>query len=214
MESRDVSSRKPPRPRLTETAVIEALRAATRSRHTLLAASAPMTRLLDAGYTVAEYRVHLGRLLGLFEPLESAAAAPASTAGFRYAPRRSTALREDLLILGATVSEIDALARCRRLPALPPAGLWGYAYVILGSMLGGRIIVQHLRASLGADVSCRFYGDGNGSCGASWASFCADVERSAKSDLECICATAVSVFDVYAEWLSEPRPVGPSEGHR
>lgn len=187
-----------------ETGVIEALRAATRSRHARLAASAAMTRLLDADYTLPEYRAHLGRLLGLFEPLERAATGAAGAAGFPDAPRRSTALREDLVSLGSTARDLDALERCRRLPALPPAGLRGYAYVILGSMLGGRIIVQHLRAALGPGVSYRFYGDGNGSCAALWASFCADLEENGRNDVECICATAIEVFDTYAAWLAAP----------
>jgi len=58
--------------------VIGALRDATRSRHANLGASPAMSRLFDPGYTVPEYRAHLGRLLGLFEPLERAVAPPVS----------------------------------------------------------------------------------------------------------------------------------------
>jgi heme oxygenase len=171
-----------------------------------------MSRLFDADYTVAEYRTHLGRLLGLFEPLERAATDAAGAAGFIYAPRRSAALREDLLILGVTADDIDALERCRQLPALTPAGLFGYAYVALGSMLGGRLIVQRLRTVLGPHASFRFYGDGNGTCESLWASFCADLEENGRNDLERICATAVEVFDAYAAWLAEP--VFPAGGQR
>ena len=53
---------------------------------------------------------------------------------------RSSALREDLDIMGATSRDIDALERCHQLPPIEPAGLLGYSYVILGSMMGGKII--------------------------------------------------------------------------
>jgi hypothetical protein len=44
--------------------LIEALRDATRSRHESLASSPGMSRLFECDYTIAEYRVHLERLLG------------------------------------------------------------------------------------------------------------------------------------------------------
>src|SRR5664279_1671863 len=90
-------------------AVIEALRAATRSRHEQLGNSTAMLRLFDAAYTISEYRSHLGRLLGLFEPLERAAARAAHPSAPVYSFQRSSALRQDLRIMGATAEDIDAL---------------------------------------------------------------------------------------------------------
>jgi heme oxygenase len=188
--------------------VIEALRAATRSRHARLAAIPAMARLFDASYTLPEYRAHLARLLGLFEPLERAAGEAAAAFPDRAVPvealRRSRALREDLSIMGATSSALDGLERCAHLPAISPAGLRGYAYVILGSMLGGKIIVKRLTQVLGPEASVRFYGAGDGASDPVWAGFCEDLETNGKDDLEEICATASGIFDSYAAWLSEP----------
>ncbi|MGD0965323.1 MAG: biliverdin-producing heme oxygenase [Candidatus Acidiferrales bacterium] len=184
--------------------VIEALRDATRSRHARLAASSAMVRLFDSAYTVSEYRTHLGRLLGLFEPLERAVADATDPADPGYAIQRSRDLREDLHIMGATAKEIDALERCHQLPPIVSAGLAGYTYVILGSMLGGKIIVERLRAVLGPDASFLFYGDANGRSEAVWASFRSELEESGESDVPMICATAVGIFDAYAAWLSDP----------
>jgi heme oxygenase (biliverdin-IX-beta and delta-forming) len=184
--------------------VIEALRDATRSRHAQLGASPAMSRLFDGAYTIPEYRSHLGRLLGLFEPLGRAVARAAHPADPIRTLDRSGALREDLAIMGATASEIDALERCRWLPPIEAAGLYGYAYVILGSMMGGKIIVKRLRTILGSAASFHFYGDGNGRSESLWASFCSDLEKNGKDDKEAICATAVGIFDAYASWLSEP----------
>jgi heme oxygenase len=58
--------------------IIEALRDATRSRHAKLASLPAMLRLFEGDYAISEYRAHLGRLLGIFEPLEHAAAQAAN----------------------------------------------------------------------------------------------------------------------------------------
>jgi len=187
--------------------VIEALRDATRARHASLAASSAMVRLFDSAYTLSEYRAHLGRLLGLFEPLERAVADATDPADPECTIQRSSALREDLRIMGATARDIDALERCHQLPHIESAGLAGYTYVILGSMLGGKVIVRRLRAVLGPDASFLFYGDGNGRSEGLWASFRSELEENGESDVEMICATAVSIFDAYTAWLSEPLPL-------
>jgi heme oxygenase len=176
----------------------------TRSRHAQLGSSPALSRLFDAEYTILEYRAHLGRLLGFFEPLENAVACAAEPADPVRALARSSALRDDLSIMGATTHEIDSLERCCWLTPIEPDGIYGYAYVILGSMMGGKIIVKRLRAILGPTASFHFYGDGNGRSEALWASFCADLERRGNENVEAICATAVRIFDAYSAWLSEP----------
>lgn len=188
---------------LAERSVIEALRSATRPLHANLGSSSAMSRLFASDYTISEYRAHLGRLLGFFEPLEIAASHQDNAAS-PLAIQRSCDLREDLRIMGATVGDIDALERCQALPSISRAGLRGYIYVILGSTLGAKVIVKQLRAVLGSGASFRFYGDEDGRYQAAWASFRSDLEDNGKDDVEAICATAVGVFDAYAAWFSEP----------
>lgn len=115
--------------------VIEALRDATRSRHESLASSPGMSRLFESDYTIAEYRAHLARLLGFFEPLENTAS-EANAEGSPSVVRRSTDLFEDLRIMGVSAHEIAAIQRCHRLPAFALGGLRGYTYVVLGSTIG------------------------------------------------------------------------------
>jgi heme oxygenase len=187
-----------------EPAVIEALRDAARSRHAQLGASPAMSRSFDADYIIHEYQSHLGRLLGLFEPLECAVSCAADPKNPVRNLERSSALREDLAIMGATPSNIEGLERCRWLPSIDPAGLYGYAYVVLGSMKGGKILVKRLRSILGPAASFHFYGEGNGGSEALWASFCSELEAHGKENVEVICATAVAVFEAYAARLSGP----------
>ena len=108
-----------------ERSVIEALRNATRSLHAKLGSSPAMSRLFDSDYSISEYRTHLRRLLGFFEPLERVALHAAEVEGSAYSLARSGDLREDLRIMGVTASEIDALERCQLLPTIPPGGLLG-----------------------------------------------------------------------------------------
>jgi heme oxygenase len=210
---------------------IETLRSATRSRHAKLASCPAMARLFDPDYSVSEYRIHLGRLLGLFDPLEGVATAAAKPSrpvcalrntrktergaaqcltdlAVRAAPfallRRSLDLREDLQHMGVTAGEIGKIERCRHLPPITTAGLHGYTYVMLGSMLGGKIIAKRLRAVLGPGVSLQFYGNEKTPYEALWASFCQDLEETGRNDLAIICDTAVALFDLYDRWLREP----------
>jgi heme oxygenase len=163
-----------------------------------------MARLFDADYTLSEYRQHLGRLLGLFEPLERAVASAAGPQNPLRDLQRSSALIHDLSSMGLTSGEIDSLERYGGRWPIEPASLHGYTYVTLGSMMGAKIIVKRLRAVLGPEASFQFYGDGNGRSEALWTSFCSELEKTDKENVPKICATAVAIFDAYDEWLSAP----------
>jgi heme oxygenase len=201
-----------PGPGQSEPSVIGALRSATCSRHARLASSPALARLFAPDYTLSEYRAHLGCMMGLFEPLERAAAHAAGASQFPSGLQRSKDLRHDLSTMGSSADEIDAYERCPYVPSLPATGLHGYLYVTLGSMLGGEIIVRRLRSVFGDDASYRFYGGRESQIYEShWTSFCSDIEERGKEDVQMIGATAVQVFDLYAAWLSEPfhRAWGP-----
>lgn len=186
-----------------ELSVIESLRNATRSLHANLGSSPAMLRLFASDYTISEYRAHLGRLLGFFEPLEIAVSRLGVPAASPMAIRRSTDLREDLQIMHATARDIDSLERCHTLPSITRAGLRGCTYVVLGSTLGAKVIVKQLRSALGPRASFRFYGDKGGRYQTQWA-FRSDLEDHGRNDVEAICTTAIAVFDAYAEWFSAP----------
>ena len=187
-----------------EPSVIEALRNATHSLHANLGANSAMLRLFASDYTISEYRAHLGRLLGFFEPLEIAVSRLGGSEASPMATQRSSDLREDLHIMDATDRDIDLLERCRTLPSITRAGLRGYTYVVLGSTLGAKVIVKQLRSVLGPAASFRFYGDEDGQHRVAWASFRSDLEEHGRNDVDAICATAVGVFNAYAAWFSEP----------
>lgn len=182
--------------------VREALRAATHSRHVAVAETAPMRRLFATDYCLAEYRLHILRLLGFFEPCEHAVALAAGRAG-RHLVRRAPALRADLAALGFAERDIAAAARCTTLPPITADGAPGCLYVLLGSMLGGRVVAQHLRRVFGNRVSLQFYGAGVGESDERWTSFCRDLERQPSANVGAICGAAGATFDAYAMWLRD-----------
>lgn len=165
-----------------------------------------MSRLFASDYTISEYRRHISRLYGFFEPLDSIASIAADVEGSRWSHRRSIDLREDLETMGATAEDIDGIERCKGLPAIVPGGLPGFTYVVLGSTLGARIIVKQLQTVLGDGASFRFYGDKEGRYQAAWSLFRADFEENESNEMEAICAMAVGVFGAFALWFSEPLP--------
>jgi len=185
---------------------IEKLRNATRSRHANLESIPAMSRLFAVDYTVSEYQSHLGRMLGLIEPLERAASLAAEAGQPVPVPLRSTDLRSDLIAMGTTQVEIDSFERCLHIPSLSVPGLPGLTYVVLGSTFGGRVIAKQLLKVLGSRGSYCFYGNGQQKWEAQWACFRSDLEKTGEQDVEAICATAVEVFDLYARWLADPLP--------
>jgi heme oxygenase len=162
-----------------------------------------MARLFQKDFTLPEYKAHLIKLLGLFEPLEALVSMiesplddPARGLG------RVNELRTDLEMIGISKGEIEAAKRCFQLPQIPPSGVLGYTYVVLGSRQGGRIIVNRLRPILGPAASFRFYGEGDFTDETVWQSFCLALEQTYEQDLDAICDTACATFDAYDAWLS------------
>jgi heme oxygenase len=160
-----------------------------------------MARLFTPNYGLEEYRTHIGRLLGLYEPLERVFVRAGSEHAFSLHGRVS-ALRRDLVSMGATAEDVGKLERRRSFPALTASGLLGYGYVLFGSMLGARVIVARLRDVLGENASYCFYGADGVQTDELWEAFCRGLERAGNASATDISASAVEMFDVYAEWLS------------
>jgi heme oxygenase len=160
-----------------------------------------MRRLFASDYTLAEYGGHLTRLLGFFEPLHRAASRLAPREVVTHFASRTAALRQDLVAMERPLTEIDAVAHCTRLPVLTRDGIPGCLYVMLGSMLGGRVIAGRLQSTLGPAASLRFYG-GLGSEGdARWAAFCSELDGCGPGDVPAICGAAKATFDAYNAWM-------------
>ena len=135
--------------------VLTRLRFETRSEHDAV------ERVLDlmGALSNTSYRQRLVQFYGFYSPLEAALQTRCAEQGDSRSlkasqlpmllPRlhKSLLLRQDLNHLG--VITID-LALCRALPQIQtPAEVLGCLYVLEGATLGGRMITQHVQATLG-----------------------------------------------------------------
>ena len=88
----------------------------------------------------------LARFHGLHAAWEPAMARRAEVAPLIVARTRLPHLRADLLALGLTPAEVDALPACPAAAGLAdtPGRAWGSLYVMEGSTLGGKLIARAL----------------------------------------------------------------------
>ncbi|MFC3080057.1 biliverdin-producing heme oxygenase [Phenylobacterium terrae] len=171
--------------------VLAELRRATRDRHDDLEASAGIVERLARPN---ERRRLLEAFLSLYEPAEAALRPQLETIpDFAFDARLKTpALRRDLRSLGVQAD---------RAAPLPPPALTsrahalGFAYVLEGSTLGGRVIRKRLRAA-GAPLEGTSFFDVYGSdTGRRWQDFCAVLERECAGRAAEAVAGAVLGFD-------------------
>jgi heme oxygenase len=112
--------------------------------------------LFCANVTADEYRTYLQRVYGYLVPLEAAlATAPELDTLIDIRGRAKSALvAHDLLALGMTMTEVNALPQCVRVPTFRgPAAALGWMYVVERPMLASAVIRGHLSAYLPAEMA-------------------------------------------------------------
>ncbi|MEA9975917.1 MULTISPECIES: biliverdin-producing heme oxygenase [unclassified Pseudomonas] len=125
----------------------------------LRAATSHLHRRLDARLPffttdIAVYRRIMQAYYGFYLPFETLLAASASTIpGMGWAQRLKTPiLKQDLLALGLTFGEIDALPLCKILPGVETqAQALGALYVVEGATLGGQVLRGIIKAKVGVE---------------------------------------------------------------
>lgn len=168
-------------------------------------------RILDADATISDYARYLVAMLGFHAPLEDRFLddTALAAAGFDAAGRRKSHwLAHDL----AAVAPCEAATpRCHALPVSGSiAHRLGIAYVIEGSMLGGRFILSRLPPAIAAvrGTATSFLEGYGAATGARWRSFTALAERAitgpgAPTDAEAdAIAGARDTFTQLIDWLA------------
>ena len=153
-------------PRLTDEpalpSILSRLRLETRGEHN---AVERVLDLMDPKLTRDTYRLQLAQFYGFYSPLEAAlqhrcalpdnshnnycshGAQPAQLAALLPRLNKTTLLRQDLHHLGVSTEDLPL---CHQLPLIQtPAQVLGCLYVMEGATLGGRLITQHIQATLG-----------------------------------------------------------------
>jgi len=125
--------------------LFERLHQATRLAHRRLERQVDIYR---PNFNVHNYRRLLQDFWGFYQPLERKLAVLADQnlpSSYSQRRRKAPRLKQDLLSLGVTETDIAALPLCGRLPAIPTLPqVFGVLYVIDGAALGERIVATHL----------------------------------------------------------------------
>ena len=191
--------------------VRQQLRDATSEVHEALHDHPDFVSLLEERMTRIEYRALLARLYGYYWALERGlrATSPAVLRGFNVREReRSADLRADLLFLGLSRNDIDALPVCEALmrPVRSNAELMGRLYVVEGAALGGKIIASKLDRLLGAEgvEGRRFFSGRALPDPLPWPAFCRLLEsESSRSGIRAVIEGAETTFRNMADWLTD-----------
>lgn len=182
------------------------LRAATSALHARVESHID---LLEPSLTLRRYRATLRRLYGYYAPLEAllhAAAADAAPLGIALL-RRAPVLGRDLVALGGSDAELQAVSRCAHLPRIGSrAQIAGCVYVLEGAALGGQVIARAVHRTLAIDVDAGaafFAGGGPHATGERWRAVVGWIETAATTGAEGdeMVRTACATFDTLARWL-------------
>jgi heme oxygenase len=184
------------------------LRQATRSAHDRIERALP---LFDRSLTRGRYVRVLQAFYGFYAPLEPLCereAGPAGVALELTARTKAPLLAADLALLGHTEGDIQALPSCRALPRVTlPSQAMGVFYVLEGATLGGQIIAQRLRQSLGiaAGSGGAFFAGYGDRTREMWRRFTSHVEGTVGLDVDTAIAAAIQTFESLERWLTASR---------
>lgn len=183
--------------------VLAQIRQATRARHDELEAAAG---ILERLALPRGRRQLLETFLGLYEPAEAALGRRiGDVTGLDFNARlKSPALHRDLSVLGAELHEVAALDRSAppELASTPHA--LGFAYVLEGSTLGGRVIRKRLRAAGLPLEGTSFFDVYGPDAGRRFTDFCAVLERESAGQADAAVAGALLGFDYVRGGLVSP----------
>jgi heme oxygenase len=185
------------RPAQTQLSARATLRAATDDVHKRMHAHSGYRALASGGIQADDYRRLLARSYGFYLPIE---------VQLTRGRGRSRRLEADLMALGMTPEDIDALPRCIPLAPLDsvPKAL-GAAYVVEGAALGGLALARAL-ISNSVDVAppaAFLLGDGENG-GRRWQDFIAELEEdlSGMVELEAAVRSARDTFETFERWMA------------
>lgn len=178
---------------------IDALRAATHSRHQAIEQAMDLRRLRDPGHYARVLQV-FDAFLGPWENTVAAALPPARGEWLRLRSRRAF-VRDDLRALA-----IEALPpHAPHLPLATAAAAWGSLYVLEGSALGGQVITRALApAGLRPGAGASYFHGWGEATGRMWNEFRAllETELAQPACLAAACEAACLTFDALSASLT------------
>lgn len=138
--------------------------------------------------TTEHYRTYLAHVYGFVVPLEAALAMAAGLDDVIdiRARAKSALVVHDLLALGMSMTDVNALPQCPAIPAFRgPAAALGWLYVAERPLLASAVVRSHLETSLRAEMAyaSSYLSCFAGSVGARWRELGEAMDRVASSPL-------------------------------
>lgn len=184
--------------------LLSVVKAETQRQHQQLESVLPFTK---PSLSLEDYKELLKIFLGMFAPIENALTEVELPEGLEFDKRKRTKLLElDLLALGLSAEEINAIPRFEGLSSSPSvAHALGVMYVLEGSKLGGQHITRllHQRLGLSNERGCSFFGSHGQDVGSMWKKFC-EIARAtvvATEEREEFVEAAKSTFSSFEMWV-------------
>ena len=167
--------------------------------------------------TPEHYRTFLTRVYGFLVPLEgSLLMAPGLLEVVDVRERAKSALVvHDLLALGMTMGDINALPQCQHIPAFRgPAAALGWMYVIERPLLASAVLRSHLSTSLRGEMAyaSSYLSCYSGQVGAMWRELGEAMDRVAYSPTvaDRMVAAAHDAFRTLIRFRASELPQAPS----
>lgn len=184
-----------------------------RLKHETALAHAQIEQQVDLFSRITSRAAYIGllqRCWGFYVPVERALKqfADWQAYDFNIAARMKAAhIERDLRVLGMPAARITTLPQCTGVPRLDtfPAAV-GCLYVLEGATLGGQIITQQVRQTLGLTpaAGCTFFNSYGTAIGPMWQAFRALAVRVATPANEAlIVGAAQRTFAAFSLWLAE-----------
>lgn len=173
------------------TDILEALRAATGPLHSEVDQCLPLARPLPS---LADYRAHLRLLDAWMHRLSAFEPGPPPLEAHRRQLAEDLRLCDALMPAEPSPHETDAAPETLHRDA---AFIWGIAYVLEGSRLGGRVLYRQLAERLAPHPLNYLQGAGE-QTGARWKAFIAELRKQpfAPEAVRSACDGAVHAFDL------------------
>ncbi len=153
---------------------LQTLRQATAPMHTQLEENAISKSLMNPGVSLTDYAFYLrcmGEVMKVYDTQVLPAVSTVITDGANRKKSRDIDMDLDFLYMnGAEKKETKPFVGFMGNPSLPYA--LGYAYVIEGSTLGGRVILKHINQALKIEQEgAKFFGGYGAETGKYWKDF-------------------------------------------
>lgn len=188
--------------------ILKKIKSATRSAHDEIERVQMLANLFNEDYDIYSYSKLLAAQYGFYLPQEARIRTLQQTEGFVSVskPTKALLIRDDLLALGMTRREIDALPMCYSRGAKDLVSAYGVSYVFEGATLGGKVISKRLDHLLGDEIShaSSFYSCYGSNCGPHWSSFqdeVTDVIGHSEPKLRHFTSAALETFESMTHWF-------------